>query len=318
MGSYCGAVHYSKELCWVTDNAIIAQAKEGVNPRFIYYLLQHLKLNEHRIGSGQPLLTQGILKNLETKRILREVQDAIAQLLGALDDKIAVNDRIAAAWERILRLRFAALEIDVETSSVDAISVSDLVEFNPRRRAPDAGDSVYLEMAALPTDSARIRSWSRRAPKSGTRFMNGDTVMARITPCLENGKTAYIDFLEDGEVGIGSTEFIVMRARDNVPSHLPYFLARSPRFREHAIRNMVGSSGRQRVAAASLTDIPLQRPDGKALADFAGYASSTFKYLKSLDAETRTLAELRDTLLPKLMSGEVRIRDAEKVVEDAV
>ncbi|MFC0039632.1 restriction endonuclease subunit S [Actinomadura rayongensis] len=246
------------------------------------------------------------------------VQKAIANVLGALDDKIVVNDRIAATYEEIVCLRFADLAIDVDPSPGEEITASDLIAFNPRYRTTSRDDAVYVDMAALSTRTARVIQWARRPSKSGTRFSNGDTVMARITPCLENGKTAYIDFLEPNEIGIGSTEFIVMRARDDIPSHVSYCLARSPRFREHAIRNMVGSSGRQRVAAASLMEFPLSRPRQPELAKFGEFTSKSFEHMKSLDAETQRLMQLRDVLLPKLMSGQIRVRDAEKVVEEAV
>ena len=244
------------------------------------------------------------------------IQKAIGAVLGALDDKIAVNDRIVGTHEQLLQARFEQLRIDEDPDSSSVIQVSEIVEFSPTVQAPRSGDAVYLDMAAVPTERATVLEWSRREPKSGTRFANGDTVMARITPCLENGKTAFIDFMGDGEIGIGSTEFIVMRARSGIPVQLPYFLARSPRFRTYAIQNMVGSSGRQRVNAIQLVDFPIRRPDSVSISAFGAVASKLFAHMRSLTDESRNLAELRDTLLPRLMSGEIRVRDAEKVVED--
>ena len=95
----------------------------------------------------------------------------------------------------------------------------------------------------------------------GSKFCNGDTIMARITPCLENGKTAFVDVLEDGEVAFGSTEFIVMRARAGVGDpQFVYYLAISPEFRNVAIKSMVGSSGRQRVQQSVLGELELTVP----------------------------------------------------------
>lgn len=245
-------------------------------------------------------------------------QKTIASLLGALDDKIAVDDRIAKTYEQLLRTRFEELRIDEDPDPTSVIAVSEIIEFNPTLQVPRVDDAVYLDMAAVPTDRATVLEWSRREPRSGTRFANGDTVMARITPCLENGKTAFIDFMKDGEVGIGSTEFIVMRARPGVPENLPYFLARSPRFRTYAVQNMIGSSGRQRVNATQLVDFPLRRPDSENLSTFGAAAKKALAHMRSLTDESRNLVELRGTLLPKLMSGEIRMRDAEKVVEDVM
>ncbi|MEV5526846.1 restriction endonuclease subunit S [Streptomyces prunicolor] len=245
-------------------------------------------------------------------------QKAICSVLGAVDDKIAVNERIAAACEALLQLRFAELGMADEPDDSQAVPLTDLITFNPKLKKPSAEEPVYVDMAALQTSRAGIPSWSRRAPKSGPRFMNGDTLMARITPCLENGKTGYVDFMGDEEIGLGSTEFIVMRSRPGVPSELSYFMARDARFRAHAIRNMAGTSGRQRVSAADASNYLVNDPDPTALGDFGQQASSAFAHMKSLEGESRTLATLRDTLLPQLMSGRLRVKDAEKFVEDQV
>jgi type I restriction enzyme S subunit len=124
--------------------------------------------------------------------------------------------------------------------------------------------------------------------------------------------------MSNGEIGVGSTEFIVMRSRPGIPGEFSYFLARSARFREHAIRNMVGSSGRQRVSAADAANFFIARPSEEALASFGEHASAAFAHMKSLESESRTLGTLRDTLLPQLMSGKLRVRDAERIAEDAV
>ena len=301
------------------SDLVIARPGKVVDPRFLCYSINSTAehyISAHLVGAVQQHFNVGSARKLQISLPPLSEQQAIAAVLGSLDDKIAVNGRIESTYEEILRSRFAELQIDVEPDISSAISTSELVEFNPALKAPRDSDAIYLDMAAVPTDRATVSEWSRREPKSGTRFANGDTVMARITPCLENGKTAFIDFMGDGEVGIGSTEFIVMRARPGIPIHLPYFLARSPRFRSNAVQNMVGSSGRQRVAAGQLVDFPIARSNSEKLVEFGMTASAAFAHVRSLTDESRNLAELRDTLLPKLMSGEIRVRDTEKVVED--
>lgn len=95
----------------------------------------------------------------------------------------------------------------------------------------------------------------------GSKFRNGDTLMARITPCLENGKTAYVSILDDGEVGFGSTEYIVFRNIEGVTdSKFVYYFVTSPWFREIAIKSMVGSSGRQRVQQSVLENLEVNLP----------------------------------------------------------
>ncbi|MFD6227294.1 restriction endonuclease subunit S [Streptomyces sp. NPDC060232] len=293
-------------------------------PEFYYYWFrssagQHSIL-EHAVTTGVPSLANSLqsIRGLMVPKPSRAEQSAVAEVLGAVDDKIAVNERIATTYERLLQYRFTELGLSDEPDGEEAIAVTDLVEFNPKLSRPQADEPVYVDMAALQTDRAGIPVWTRRAPKSGPRFMNGDTLLARITPCLENGKTGYVDFMEDGEVGLGSTEFIVMRSLPGVPAELSYFLARDGRFREHAIRAMVGTSGRQRVSAADAANFIVNRPDTDELASFGRHAKAAFTHLKSLQDENRTFTTLRDTLLPQLMSGRLRVKDAEKIVEDHV
>ncbi|HEV7509375.1 MAG TPA: hypothetical protein VGS07_31150 [Thermoanaerobaculia bacterium] len=146
------------------------------------------------------------------------------------------------------------------------------------------------------------------------KFINGDVLVARITPCLENGKTAFVDFLEEGQVGWGSTEYIVLRSRPPLPLEYAYFLARSDAFRSHAIANMTGTTGRQRVPVSCLDSLLVKVPPEPIARTFGELASGAMAALKQRDEESRSLEEIRDTLLPKLLSGEIRVKQAEKIV----
>jgi type I restriction enzyme S subunit len=223
--------------------------KAALNPRFLRYWALGPEMSGHLDSFGHntdmaPYLSLSDQRRLTITLPRDNTQEAIAGILGALDDKIAVNDRIAFTLEEILTLRFEQLGM-IDGRESELAPMSDLIDFNPRESAPKGSVAPYVDMAALPTRQARVRSWGQREPKSGTKFRNGDTLLARITPCLENGKTGYVDSLPDGAVGLGSTEFIVMRAKPGTPRQLPYFLARNSLFREHAIRNMAGTSGRR-------------------------------------------------------------------------
>ncbi|MEU2267569.1 restriction endonuclease subunit S [Streptomyces olindensis] len=292
-------------------------------PEFYYYWFRSTEGQQSILANASTVGVPGIATPLTSIRKLlvplpsRGEQDGIVAVLGALDNKIAVNERIAVTYEQLLQSQIECMGIEVDPDPASAVPVTEFVHFNPKVAKPSS-EAVYVDMAALSTHRAGISAWARREPKGGTRFVNGDTLLARITPCLENGKTGYVDFMEDGEIGVGSTEFIVMRSVQGVPPEFSYFLARSKRFREHAIRNMVGSSGRQRVAAADAAEFYLDRPDRQMLAQFGETASNAFVHMRSLDRESRILTALRDALLPQLMSGKLRVREAEKIVEDAV
>lgn len=128
-----------------------------------------------------------------------------------------------------------------------------LVDFNPATKVRRGVQAPFIDMAALPTNGKYISKTSNRFfSGSGAKFTNGDTLVARITPCLENGKGAYVSELEKN--GFGSTEFIVLRAKNNSDNQFIYYLTRWSKFREYAIQGMTGTSGRQRVSWQTLSD----------------------------------------------------------------
>jgi type I restriction enzyme, S subunit len=189
------------------------------------------------------------------------------------------------------------------------VALPEAIEVNPRRTLPKGQVAPYLDMANMPTRGHRPYEWIDRAMGSGVKFMNGDTLLARITPCLENGKTAFVDFLKNEQIGWGSTEYIVLRPKLPLPVEFGYYLARSEDLRTHAIRNMTGSSGRQRVPAECFDSYRVVVPADEVTECFGLLVRPLMKAITQRDEESRTLAALRDTLLPKLLSGEVRVKD---------
>ena len=126
--------------------------------------------------------------------------------------------------------------------------LKDIIIFNPKETIKKGQMAKKIPMDKLEPFTRKITSFEDVEFTSGTKFRNGDTLLARITPCLENGKTAQVDILNDNEVGFGSTEYIVLREKENITDNdFVYYMAISPEFREIAIKAMNGSSGRQRV-----------------------------------------------------------------------
>ncbi len=143
-----------------------------------------------------------------------------------------------------------------ETKRLDQI-----IEFNPTERLPKGTRAKKISMDILSPFTRDIPSYTIESYSGGTKFRNCDTIMARITPCLENGKTAMVNILEDGEIAFGSTEYIVMRAIPGESDpYFVYYLAISPFVRNCAIKSMVGSSGRQRVQQSVLESLELPVP----------------------------------------------------------
>lgn len=199
-----------------------------------------------------------------------------------------------------------------------AMPISEVVEINPRRTLAKGTIAKYLDMKNVPTQGHRPDQIINREMKSGTKFINGDTLMARITPCLENGKTAFVDFLPDGEVGWGSTEFIVMRPRPPFPNEFGYFLARDPDVRQHAIKNMTGTSGRQRVAKECFAAYLIAVPDETVASEFAKVVDPIMAKIREASTESAELAKTRDALLPQLLSGELPVPAALMRAEEAL
>jgi len=279
-------------------------------------------------------------------------QRAIARILGALDDKIELNREMNRTLEATAQAIFRSWFVDfdpvvakadgrkpfgmsdklaalfpdrlVESDSGpipegwDLKPVSQAVRVNPKRSLKKGEVAPYLAMANAPTHAAIPHSWEKREYGSGVCFKAGDTLMAKITPCLENGKTAFVGFLDEGVTGWGSTEFIVLAPRGAMPAEFPYFLARDEDFRGHAIANMTGSSGRQRVPVSALRHYQIVVPSSELLVAFSKVSRPIMRKLVENVRESQTLAALRDLLLPKLLSGEIRVAEAESTVEAAL
>ena len=142
------------------------------------------------------------------------------------------------------------------------VKLSDIVIINPGVDEDHILGNKFVPMDLVRPFCRDVAGYNTRLHSSGAKFQNGDVLLARITPCLENGKTAFVNFLNSSEAGSGSTEFIVMRAINGVADNrYVYYLATSADFRDYAIKSMVGTSGRQRVQIDALADYELDLPD---------------------------------------------------------
>ena len=168
--------------------------------------------------------------------------------------------------------------------------LKDFLHINPTEKLPKGTIAKKVAMDKLQPFCKEIPEYELTEYSGGTKFRNGDTIMARITPCLENGKTAMVSILEDGEVGFGSTEYIVFRAKDGVSDpHFVYYLVCSSAIREPAIKSMVGSSGRQRVQTDVVANIELELPELDVQTKIAGV-------LKALDDKIALNSKINNNL----------------------
>ena len=298
-------------------------------PAFVSYFF-HSNEGRHKLlanasQTGVPSIARpsSYLKTIELSLPPIQEQRAIADTLGVLDDRIdnlrqtnVTMQDIAVALFKSWLVDFDGVpQEDMQESEKGPIpkgwrvgKLTEAFEINPRRELKKGTVAPYLDMASLPTSGAVPDMPKMREFSSGTKFINGDTLLARITPCLENGKTALVDVLEEGQVGWGSTEFIVLRPKPPLPPFFGYLLARRMDFREHAIRAMSGTSGRQRVEISQLHNFTVVIPDEATSNAFADFVNPLQKALFKNEAQIATLAALRDALLPRLISGQLRVR----------
>lgn len=315
------------------------------DPLYLYYAFtspeQQAYIKQNAITTGVPHTNLGILRN--TPLILPPLseQKAIAAVLGALDDKIESNRRMNATLEAMARALFQSWFVDFDPvrakldgrapAALDAPTANlfpdsfqesplgpipqgwtaqrlpDAIDVNPRRMLKAGTIAPYLDMKNLPTRGHSAGEVISRAFSSGTKFKNGDTLLARITPCLENGKTGYVDFLREGQVGWGSTEYIVLAPKKPLPSHFGYLLARSDALRTHAIQKMSGTSGRQRVPSECFNSFLLAVPNPSVARRFDDIVAPLMSKIKANSNECRVLANLRNTLLPRLLRGDLNV-----------
>lgn len=305
-GSTTGRMNRADQRYVIGRGVAAIRGASATDTKFLHAALEWKlpELLQKATGSTFPNISRDSLMGLSLDWPSSEQRRGVAAVLASLDDLINTNQRLSAGIESLLSALFARLEFDTLPTENDSIPLSKLVEVNPAIPKP-IGPVPFVDMASLDTSGSRIAGYTERPSASAVRFTNGDALMARITPCLENGKAAYVDCLPNGATASGSTEFIVLRARDGVAPCWPYFLLRSDRFRAYAIRHMSGTSGRQRCPADSVATYPVAAPAMTALREFAEAANPLMDVLRDLGIESRELRRVRDELLPLFMSGAV-------------
>lgn len=297
-----------------------------VDARYVYqYFRLESTIREilnRTITAGVPHINLGILKSFEIPLPPLPDQQAIADVAQTYDDLIATNRRRIALLEDAARrlyrewfvhLRFPGHESVLVKDGVPegwrSATFSDLVEVNPRTSFTREVERPFVEMSALSETSMVIGHRSMRVIGGGAKFKNGDTLFARITPCAENGKTGFVQFLEDEYAAAsGSTEFIVLRSATVNPWWV-YCMAREDNFREHAIRSMAGSDGRQRVNPRCFDQLVVLQPPQAVLTQFEHAVKSSFAQIETLCKLNERLGRARDLFLPKLMSGQFDVSE---------
>lgn len=301
-----------------------------LNPHFLLYSMQedYMQGQIRAAGSGSTVehMRVGDAENLLIRLPDIDIQKGIAEILSAYDALIENNSRRIAILEIMaqslyrewfVKFRFPGHEnckfVDSPLGRVpegwEVKSVSAVVHIDPATKVPKEGEKPFVPMSGLSESLMLIDDIEYRVGNSGSKFRNGDTLFARITPCLQNGKTGFVNFLtEEDPVGFGSTEFIVLRANTVCPEYV-YCMARSQVFRENAIKSMSGATGRQRVRNECFNSFLVAEPASEVLNKFSQVAESIFEQVYVLHRKTVNLKAQRDMLLPRLVGGQLEIKE---------
>ena len=310
----------------LTENAVrLTNFTEGVFSKFVLYWLMtewsYEYMNGVAAGSAQPKLGIYKIEQIPISLPSFEIQHRIADILSAYDDLIENNRKqtklLEEATQRLYKewfvdLRFPGYE---HTKIVDGVpegwgkcSLGDVIEFDPKVQLTKDRIKQFVPMSALNMSSMTLDTaeLSETTSNSGSKFQNNDTLLARITPCLENGKTAFVHGIQSAEGAVGSTEYIVMRSKRLNP-YMVYLHARTDGFRQAAINSMSGSDGRQRVKADKLKALSYLLPPTTVDNQFGLFAAPIFELVFDLSEQAFQAACARERILPKLMSGEVEV-----------
>jgi type I restriction enzyme S subunit len=328
-----GSVQYLEKPFWPLNTTLWVKDFKGNDPKFVFYLLQTLGLERYNSGAGVPTLNRNHLDGLDVAIPPLPTQRKIAATLSAYDDLVENNLRRIKILEEMAQnlyrewfvkfcfpghkqVRFVDSPLGRIPEGWEVKAMPDAVTVRPALPVPKNGQIPFVAMGSLSENSMLICEIEYRPKASGARFQNGDTLFARITPCLENGKTGFVQFLPtDNTVACGSTELIVLRSKTVCPEYV-YLMARSELFRDNAIKSMSGATGRQRVREECFDQFLLAQPPDAILERFQMTTRLQFEMIHSLNYRNQTLRRTCDLLLLRLISGEVDVSELDIAVPE--
>lgn len=352
VGSYCGSVHFSKESCWVTDNAIKATAKDGNDPFFLYYILKYLNLNNWRSGSGQPLLNQSTLNAIEALIPPYSVQLQISSFLYAIDDRIKLLQETNSTLESIAQALFKSWFVDFDpvrakqegrqsegmdeaTAALfpDTFETTKLGELPTAWRISNIGAELTSILGGTPS-RARPEFWKEGSvawinsgkvneyrittaselitdealSRSATKLLPARTTVLAITGATL-GQISIVEIAacaNQSVIGIlqnekFSTEFIYFWINFNI---------------KKLISSQTGGA-QQHINKGNVEELPLLVPDIQILNRFKSIAQPLFIKIAENCFQISTLSSIRDSLLPRLISGQIRLPDYEEQIGTA-
>lgn len=299
---------------WVNNHAHVMQGNGDADTRFLGYYLSRLDISGYLSGSTQPKLTQASLNRIEiTLPPLRE-QRAIADLFGALDDKIELNRRMSDTLRELATGLFASRFHALPRLG----TVADLLELSRESIDPQQFPSETFDHFSIPAFDAGARPLSElgaRVRSTKLAVPRDSILLSKLNPRIPR---IWLTDVNEARRAVCSTEFLVCVPRRPVDSAYLFGYLSSRLFREEFASLVTGTSGsHQRVQPTHFLAMAAPVTSSGDISAYREVARPLLDRMLHNIRESETLAELRDTLLPKLISGELRIRDGERAVEQA-
>ncbi len=299
VGAYCGSVYYETQPIWVSDNALSAKPKNDYNLKFLYYFLRQIDLNQYAGGSSHPLVTQTLLNSLEFDVCTNpDIQKAIAEVLSSLDDKIDLLHRQNKTLEQMAETLFRQWFVEEAGEDWEETTLGEVIDIFDSKRIP-------------------LSKMQRDKMKTGKLYpyYGAATVMDYVNDYIFDGE--YILLGEDGTVRTTEGYPILQYATGRfwVNNHTHIFRAKEPYnnffiwnyLSKKNIDQIVTGAVQPKINQTNLKALEFPVVPSDLLAKYIEITDEKFTKINKNKQQIRTLQSLRDTLLPKLMSGEVRI-----------
>lgn len=307
-----GKTFYLSENYWPHDTTLWVQDFKGSDPRFVYYYMTTLDVSWLDAGSANPTLNRNHLHPLKVIWPPIAEQRAIAEVLGALDDKIAANTKLAAVADEFLATMFS----QVLSADTEQVSLNEIADINGSTVKPSPGNELrYIDIASVDVGTYDYPSpmlWDEAPSRARRKIQKGDTIWSTVRP----NRRSHALNLSDDPLLVGSTGLAVLSAREVGWAYL-YEVARRPEFTSY-LETVAEGSAYPAVRADKFGEALVPLAPEFSRQDFERVAEPVREGLHSLELENRTLATTRDTLLPQLMSGKLRVKDAADAVGSLV
>lgn len=290
VGAYCGSVYIEKKPFWLSDNALGVTAKSKTDLGYIYYLLKSINLNNNSVGGAQPLLTQGIINTIQIKAIDVISQQKISKILSDIDEKIEGNRRMNEALEQMGQALFRHYFItnpDAEKWGKIAIGK----KLQPRRGK--SLQSRNMQNGAVPVVSGGLQP---------AGYHNESNTKAPVLTVSASGANAGFVALWNEPVWSADSSFIDATITNNV-----YFYYVFMKTHQDVIYGMQTGSGQPHIYPKHIELLEIPDVPQEGLDKFNDLVSPNFQQIERNKKEIQTLTALRDTLLPRLISGKIKL-----------